>query len=257
MRTQLITALLVIFTFATYGQDQWLVTTKLDTIYGKIYLDTGDPLQADAARIINENGKNAHKAYNLLSVHLSTNKDYKTLKIDGRYQFAKVDLIGEYVSRYLYKDPELSASPNFSLPILENWKGEQYKIGRMTSRKDFAEFMKDCPSLRDQILNRDVKKSKDMDLILLRYNMCIDEARNQTAENNPMQYLSPEEKLQVFVTDLKSKKLYEGDLISMLNDIEQKLKTEQFIPKYLQQVILSQLGDNEEMKAQFLDIIEN
>lgn len=256
MRTLLTTALIFTFTFATYGQDHWLVTTKLDTIYGRIFLDTGDPLKADAARIISENGKNAHQAYKLLSVHMGTHKDYITLKIDDRYQFAKVDLKGEFISRYLYKDPESGSTGNFSLPILVNWKGEQYKIGRLTSRKEFAEYLKDCPSLRDQVLNRDVKKSKDMELIILRYNMCIKESRNETSVAKDMKRLSPKEKLQIFIEDLKTNELYEGDLVPMLNDIEHKIDTDQFIPKYLQQVILSQLGDNEELKAQFLDITE-
>ncbi|WP_422361275.1 hypothetical protein [Reichenbachiella sp.] len=257
MRSLLTTSLLLALVHASFGQDQWLVTTKLDTIYGKIYMDTGDPLRPDAARLTNENGKNVYKSYNLFAVHLGSHKDYKTLKIDGRYQFAKVDLVGEYLSRYLYKDPELVGTANFSLPILVNWKGEQYKIGRMTSRKKFAEYLKDCPSLKDQILNKDIKKSKDMEVVILRYNMCIDEARNQPPEDTRMQKLSPQEKFQLFVTDLKSKNLYEGQLVPMLNDIEQKIEAEEFIPKYLQQVVLSELGENEELKAQFLKIIED
>ena len=257
MRTLLTTTLFFIFTTLSFGQEQWLVTAKLDTIYGKIFLDTGDPLKADAARIINENGKNVHKAYKLLSVHLGTHKDYKTLKIDGRYQFAKVDLPGEYVSRFLYKDPESGPNASYSLPILVNWKGAQYKIGHLTSRKKLAEYLKDCPSLESQILNKDIKKSKDMDVIILRYNMCIEESRNQPVGENRLKSLSPKEKFEIFISDLKSNELYEGEIVPMLKDIEQKINADQFIPKYLQEVILSELGDNEAMKAQFLDIIEN
>lgn len=257
MRTLILFTVFTASSFYTYGQGQWLVTTKLDTIYGEIFLDTGDPLRADAARIYTDKGKKIRKSHKLLMVHMGAYKNYKTFKIDGRYQFAEIDIMGQYVSRYHYKDPELGKTGNFSLPILINWKGEQYKIGHLTSRKKLAEYLKDCPSLKDQIINRDVKKSKDMEIIILRYNMCIEEIRNRLAGDDSMYRLSSGEKLQIFISDLKSNNMYRGEIISMLKDIEQKLESEEFIPKYLQQVVLSELGDNEVMKTQFLDIIEN
>ncbi|WP_422361274.1 hypothetical protein [Reichenbachiella sp.] len=252
---------LVFFSFfsfvslTSYSQEQWLVTTQMDTVYGKIYLETGDKYKVDEARVKDGKTKTGYKAYQVRSVHLDENQDFETLKIDGRYQFAQVDIKAKYFSRYLYKDPELGTSSNYALKILVNWKGDQYKVSNLTSKKKFAEYFEDCESVSNKIEAGELKK-KDLEKIFAEYDACLDAANSQNTIAEPISEITPTEVLQPFIEDLKSQELYNGEIITMLEDISQRMRNNQSIPNYLQQAVLSHLGENEEMKAKFLSLVE-
>lgn len=252
----------LIFSFAlsavfsvSYGQDQWLVTTQLDTIYGKIYLETGDQYKVDEARVKDGKSKTSYKSYQVRSVHLEENQDFETLKIDGRYQFVQVDIQGKYFSRYLYKDPDLGPSGNFALKILVNWKGEQFKVSNLTSKKKFAEYFEDCQSVSEKIESGDLKK-KDLEKIVVEFDKCMDENKMKPVVIQTVAPPAPSDAMESFISDLKSKDLYKGEIVTMLEDINLKLANKQTIPNYMQQAVLSQLDGDEEMKAKFVALIE-
>lgn len=248
----LFSALLSFFTSAN-AQKQWIVTAKLDTIYGKVYLETGDQYKADEARVKNGKEKTNYKSYHLRSVHLGEGEDYEVLKIDDRYQFVLVDVKGKYFAQYLYLDPTATNTTNFTYKILVNWKGDEYKISNLTSRKKYAEFFEDCETVSAKIQSGKLKK-KDLALIFAEYDACIDEMNSQvTSTAKPA---VPSEDMQSFISDLKSENLYQGDLSMMINDINQKLVNNQSIPQYLQQAVLEQLGDNEQLKERFLSLVK-
>lgn len=253
MRNFLLSTALLIIAHFSYGQDQWLVTAQLDTIYGKIFLDAGDQYKADEAQVKIGKEKTNYKSYHLRTVHLEKDRDYEVLQIDQRYQFVEVDLKGKYFSQYLYLDPATTNSSNFVMKIMVDWRGEQYKVSNLTSRKRIAQIFEDCETVSDQILAGELKKS-ELDKIFAAYDACIDEINNQTqpvVDTPP-----PSTDMKAFISDLKSKDLYQGDLSSMIDDINQKLSNGQAIPKYLQQALLEQLGENEELKAKFLALVQ-
>ena len=241
----------------SYGQDQWLVTAKMDTIYGKIYLETGDQYKADEAKVKDGKKKISYKSYQIRSVHLGKNDDYETLKIDGRYQFVQVDIKGKYFSRYLYNDPDLGSSSNFALKILVNWKGEQYKTSNLTSKKRFAAYFEDCESVSQKIESGELKK-KDFEKIIAEYDVCIDQIQSQiTAMPITTQPVVPSSEMENLISELKSKDLYKGEMVTMLEDVNQRMSNNENIPNYLQQAVLAQLEGNEDLKAQFLAILGN
>ncbi|SMD34139.1 hypothetical protein SAMN04488029_1863 [Reichenbachiella faecimaris] len=252
MRNFIFTATLIIIANFSYGQDQWLITAKLDTIYGKIMLQAGDPFKADEARVKTGKDKEYYKSYHLRSVHLEDGKDFEVLKIDERYQFAQVDLRGKYFTQYLYLDPSSSNASNYVLKVLVDWKGKQYRVSNLTARKKFAAIFEDCKTVSEKILSGDLKKNQ-LDKIFAEYDDCIDKINSRIA---PAQEILPmSEDIEIFISDLKSKDLYQGDLSMMIDDINQKLMNQQNIPKYLQQAVLEQLGDDEELKSQFLMLV--
>lgn len=255
MRAIVLYSIFSLISLISYSQEQWLITAQMDTIYGKIYLETGDPYKVDEARVKNGKTKTSYKSYQVRSVHLDENQDFETLKIDGRYQFVEIDIKGKYFSRYLYKDPELGSSGNYSLKILVNWKGDQYKVSNLTSKKKFAEYFEDCESVSRKIEAGELKK-KELEKIIAEYDACIDATNSQYTLNKEAA-ATPTDELQPFIDDLKSQELYNGEVVTMLEDISQRMSNNQSIPNYLQQAVLSHLGDNEEMKAKFLALLEN
>ena len=253
MRNYILTATLIIISNLSYGQSQWLVTAKLDTIYGKITLQAGDQYRADEAMLKVDKEKEFYKSYHLRSVHLDKGKDYEVLKINDRYQFAQVDLKGKYFSQYLYLDPSSSNTSNYVLKVLVDWKGEQYQVSNLTSRKKFASFFEDCESVSEKILAGELKKNQ-LQEVFNAYDSCIDEINSQMPSTSAAPRISDD--MEAFISELKSKDLYKGDLSMMVNDINQKLTNGQFVPKYLQQAVLEQLGEDEELKSTFLDLID-
>lgn len=255
MRNFILTATFALLSTYSFAQDQWLVTTKLDTIYGKIYLQAGDQYKADEARIKVGKKKENYKSYHLRSVHLDEGEDYEVLKIDDRYQFALVDLKGKYLSHYLYLDPSSSNSNNYVFKILVDWKGDQFKVSNLTSRKKFAAYFEDCESVSEKINSGELKKNQ-LEEIFEEYDQCLDKINSQPAPAAVQQPLPTSNEVEAFIAELKSKDLYQGDLSMMVDDINQKLINGQPIPKYLQQAVLEQLGDDEDLKNQFSKILE-
>lgn len=250
----LLSAVLLCSVTISNAQDQWLVTVKLDTIRGKIFLDHGGSYQPDEARVKIGKDKSSYKAYQVRSVYLGDNDTYETVKIDQRYQFVKVDLKGKYFSQYLYIDPSAGNVSNYSLKLMVNWKGEMYKVSNLTPRKRFALFFEDCESVKTKIEAGELKK-KDLKKIFDAYDECIDQA--QAAQPVAViKEVAPPKGLTEFIEDLKSQNLYNDDLDNMIKDISQKLANKQAIPQYLQQAVLGQLGENEDLKSTFLNLVE-
>lgn len=255
MRTFILSTILSAICSLSYCQDQWLVPVKSDTVFGKIYLETGDKFKADEARVKDGKTKTNYKSYQILSVHLGKNQDFETLKIDGRYQFVQVDVKGKYFSQYLYKDTELGSSANFALKILVNWKGEQFKFSNLTSKKKFAEYFQDCKSVSEKIESGELKK-KDLDKIIVEFDKCMEKNEKESVVIQPVAPPVSTSAMEAFISDLKSKDLYNGEIVTMLEDINLKIANQQSIPNYMQQAVLSQLDGNEDLKAKFLALIK-
>lgn len=255
MRTLILSTILSAIYSFSYGQEQWLVTVKMDTVYGRIYLETVDQYRADEARVKDEKTKVNYKSYQIRSVHLGENQDFETLKIDGRYQFAQVDIKGTYFSQYLYKDPEQVTSSNYVLKLLVNWKGEQFKFSNLTSKKKFAEYFQDCKSLSEKIESGKLKK-KELEKIIAEFDKCMEENKNQSVVVQSVAPPVSTSAMEAFISDLKSKDLYNGEIVTMLEDINLKIANRQSIPNYMQQAVLSQLDGNEDLKAKFLALIK-
>ncbi|MEP4091955.1 hypothetical protein [Reichenbachiella sp.] len=249
----ILSAVFLFFLSNSYAQDQWLVTAKLDTIRGKIFLDYGGPYQADEAQVKIGKEKSSYKAYQVRSVSLGENDVYESIKIDQRYQFAKVDVKGKYFTQYLYIDATAGNTSNYSLKLFVNWKGDMYKISNLTPRKRFAMFFEDCESVKTKIESGELKK-KDLKKIFEAFDECMDQALEAKSVAT-VQVATPSADMSEFIEKLKSMELYNDDLENMIKDISQKMVNKQSIPQYLQQAVLGQLGEDENLKSMFLELI--
>ena len=271
MRRVLVYTFLFFCSTLSFAQKQWLVTAQMDSVFGKIYLNTGDPYKADEAVVKQDKEKTSYKCFQVQQVHLGNGQDFEALKIDGRYQFVQIDSKGKYVSQYLYKDVSLGTNANFAMKILVNWKGEQFKSSNLTSRKKFAEFFEECPSVSERIESGELKKG-DLENIFAAYDQCI-EAMNNTPSTPVVVATQPQkpetpaapviqtppavaDDMNAFIEELKSENLFEGDLMMMINDINQKLANGQTVPKYLEGAVLEQLEGKDEFKSKFLKLLE-
>ncbi|UXX80684.1 hypothetical protein N7E81_06180 [Reichenbachiella carrageenanivorans] len=254
MRTIFLSAALsLIFTLA-HGQDQWLVTAQMDTIRGKIFLDHGGQYRVDEVRTKIGKEKNSYKCYQVRLVHLAKDEEFEVLKIDERYQFVKVVFKSKYFSEYLYVDNSNSGS-NYSLRLLVNWQGEQFKFSNLVSKKRLGEYFSDCPAVSDQIESGELKKT-ELKKIFEVFDTCIDDQQKNSPKISKPVEVMPSANMESFISDVKAKDLYSDDLAMMIKDITQKLATQQTIPKYLQQAVIEQLGGDERLQAQFLKLVE-
>lgn len=254
MRTIFLSAALSLFFTLAHGQDQWLVTAQLDTIRGKIFLDHGGQYRIDEARTKVGKEKTSYKCYQVRFVHLGEGEDFEVLKVDERYQFVKIATKSKYHSEYLYVDNSNSGS-HYSLRLLVNWEGDQLKYSNLVSKKRLGEYFADCPTVVEQIESGDLRKS-ELDKIFEAFDACIEEQKKAVPVAAQPVEAVPSANMESFISDLKSKELYTDDLAMMLKDITQKLATQQAVPKYLQQAVIEQLGEDEGLKTQFTDLLK-
>lgn len=242
-----------------FAQDQWLVTAKLDTVRGKIYLDYRGPYHPDDAVVKNEKEKSIFKAYEVRLVWLGNNDTYEGIKIDQRYQFAKVDVRGKYYTQYLYADPGTGNTASYSLKLLVDVNGEQHKLGNLIPKKKFAQYFEACEDVENRILSGELKR-KNLTEIFEAYDACMD-GREKELPARPAIPAKPAKPAEVtamdeFIEAVKAKGLYEGDLSSMLDDVNQKITNGQTIPEYLKRAVLDQLKSDEALHARFNSIID-
>lgn len=232
---------LVLFTTAwsSVAQD-YIVTTKGDTLRGSIKLLTFDRL--DKVQWKDGKSKAVYSALQVRSIYLD-GEYYKPVAIDRNVQFMKTLKPG-YLSLMAFR---VGSQTTYDGRYLLKMDGTGIELPNLAFKKVMANFLSDCQQVQDRIKDEKLQR-KDLDMILEAYNDCFQE-KTVIAERAR----SAPEKSETFTT-LKSKVetaqnvANRQDALDLLNDIIAKLKRGETVPNYQVEALKSFLKDVKDLQ---------
>ena len=240
--------------------EDYLVTAKRDTLYGKVYINFRKG-KLQTATVKNDDGKKIYQVYQVLEIHKVDSTIYEAKKILDKYQFAKLVKPG-YVGYYLYSQEEVTAD-KFNLQVLIRADGDYVTFSNMAFKKRVSEFLADCEAVKVNF--EDGKyKIKDLDQILDDYNDCIDvrtkdrmiltQGNITTTEENTTKITEVDS----LIASVKAteKLPNQSEVVDMLNDVRQKLSNNEALPGYLVGALKGALENNDDLLAQLMKIVE-
>ena len=164
-----------------------------------------------------------------------------------------------YLSYYLYSEEELQ-SQKFTLQVLIKRDGEAQTFSNIVFKKRVSTFLDDCATVKLNFENN-VYKRNDLFRIIDEYNECIERQTNNQLTLNSLEdvqldqdKLSQFQKLEKAVnqsTALDNK----NEILDMLDDVEQKLKSGQDIPGYLKEALKNNFESHPDLLALLETII--
>jgi len=237
------TLLLSCLCLTAYSQD-YLVTNRGDTLRGKIKIMSYD--QLDRVQITEQKKKTTLTARQVKAV-FTGGETYHPKQGDRSIRFMKLIKPG-YLSLYAFREENQNF---YGGRYLVKRDGDATEVPNLAFKKNMAEFVRDCPEIREKIKSGEYGR-KDLDQIIDAYNAFIDNntvMRKETYISNQKsaQKIEPLERLKKTIQDQKdfdSKK----DALDLIDDIIAKLKADQPIPNYLVDGLQKYLAGIEETK---------
>ncbi|RJE71473.1 hypothetical protein [Reichenbachiella sp. MSK19-1] len=251
MKKHLFTLVLLTFFFATQAQDQ-IITAKMDTLVGKVLIQTGGEYQAD--RVSVKVGKKKHR-FGAAEVREIQKKDqkYVTVKFRGRYQFMEVEQEGSYLNLYRYADPKTNTS-DYAGQLLVTADGRQHIVSNIGFKKRLLEFLTECEDVSAKLESGEYNKS-DLDQTIIDYNACIDQKSD--AKEQALVAKKDASKISTLIELVDElDRDDQQELLDMLGDVESKLEAGDQIPSYLQSAIREKLAGEKSLLALFNEAVK-
>ncbi len=210
---------------ATQAQNDFLITSKLDTIFGKpriLSYDLIDRVQIEVNK--------KKESFTALQVHLVTidSQVYKPIQYEKKIYLMKLVKSG-YLSLYAFK---LENQTTYDGRLMTKLDGTRMEVPNLSFKKFMANFLDDCSTIVSKIKSGDLSK-KDLDKIIDEYNLCITNANKDKAiptnEVNEKSVAITNLIEKIEAEDFTSKK----DALDLLKDIQNKVNNNEPVPNYL------------------------
>ncbi len=235
------------------AQTNYLITSKADTLYGKIRILSYDLI--DRVQIETAGKKEMFTALQVLTVEIDSQL-YKPIQYDKKVMLMKLLKPG-YLSLYAFRIPDKNFYDGRFLVRLD---GTSIEVPNIGFKKILSTFLEDCETIANQVKNGDLVK-KELDKIIDEYNLCVKEVKNnvQTAVvAEPVQAQNEKtmaiESLikKVEVEDFSTKK----DALDLLRDIQIKAGKNETIPNYLSEGLKSYLSNVTSLTEDLENLLE-
>lgn len=231
------------------AKENWVVTLKNDTIYGKIGFVIRGAYEMDELTVKKGKEKHKFKPIELKRINKAGN-EYVPLKIDGKYQFALVISEG-YLSYYKFVNPDSNAYEDFSQSILTKMDGTSVQLSNIGFMKSVRKYLSDCQPLENKIKNSEYKP-KDIDDVIIYYNEWID-SRSLKQEPENSVNLDQAALISSIISKVEADEELSknSELLEMLNDVKGKIKNGKSVPGYLKNGVIDGLNGNESLTTEF------
>ncbi len=220
------------------AQTDYLVTTRGDTLYGKVHCLR----QGTNQRIEHISGKK-RQYFNPVQVlaFRSQGEDYHTVKTANGYQAMKLIKAG-YLSLYAFQPEDQMA---FSGLYLLKKDGSGMEFSGLMFKKRMVQFMADCPAVSQRLEEKELKRN-DLDEIIDLYNACIEQKTISQAEAVAfvLQWHDLEEQVKQ-LPDFESK----ADVLDMIREIRNKADKGEPVPRFLRENLRSLLSPYPEIST--------
>jgi hypothetical protein len=215
----------LLLSVATQAQNNFLVTSKLDTIFGKPRILSYDLI--DRVQIEVNKKKETFTALQVLSVTIDS-QVYKPIQYENKILLMKM-LKSGYLSLYAFR---IENQNSFDGRFLTKLDGTSMEVPNLSFKRFMENFLKDCSSIVSKIKNGDFSK-KELDKIVDEYNECIANANKDkvlpSSEVNEKSVAITTLIGKVEAQDFTSKK----DALDLLRDIQSRVNKNESIPNYL------------------------
>ena len=227
----------------------YLVTQKNDTLRGKVKIMPYDVI--DRITINDGITKNQFTAVQIKFLILQ-NEPYGPVRTESGYRMMKLVKAG-YVSRYVGR--ELNTL-TYDVDYLVKQDGRTLEVPNVTFRKGILDFLKDCSDIEEQISKEKLGK-KNLDRIIEIYNLCID---RQTRSSRGTPAVDEADPKLVSLTNLKNKLVLgnlssKTDAVDVVNDMLDKVRKRQTVPKYLVESLRGLLKDAPDYQVELDKVI--
>jgi len=231
---------LMLLASAASAQTDILITSKADTLYGKLRILSYD--QIDRIQLDSDKKREMFTALEVLAI-TKDGVQYKPLKFDNKIVMMQLLKPG-YLSLYAFRLPDQSTYDGRFLVKLD---GSTLELPNLGFKKILSTYLSDCDTVVNQIKRGSLAK-KDLDKIIDIYNACISAKKNAPAA--PViaaPVLVSNEKtaaIESFINkveqeDFASKK----DALDLLRDIQMKVGKNEAVSNYLSEGLKSYLSD--------------
>ena len=215
----------------------YLVTQKNDTLRGKAKI-----MPYDVIDRISINDGIVKKQFTAVQAKflMLQNEPYGPVRTEAGYRMMKLIKAG-YISRYVGRGQN---TLTYDVDYLVKQDGRTLEVPNVTFRKGILDFLKDCNDIEVQIDKEKLGK-KNLDRIIEIYSLCID---RQTRSSRGTPAVDEADPKLVALTNLRSK-LELGNLSSktdamdVVNDMLDKVRKRQTVPKYLVESLKGLLKD--------------
>ena len=221
------------------AQTNYLITSKADTLYGKIRILSYDLI--DRVQIERAGKKEMFTALQVLTVEIDS-QVYKPIQYDKKVMLMKLLKPG-YLSLYAFRLPDKNFYDGRFLVRLD---GTSLEVPNIGFKKILGTFLEDCEVIANQIKNGDLVK-KELDKIIDEYNLCLKNVKNNeqpsvvavpTLVQNEKTIAIESLVKKIEAEDFPSKK----DALDLLQDIQTKASKNETIPNYLSEGLKSYLS---------------
>jgi hypothetical protein len=228
----------------------WVITTKQDSIYGKINIELAMTAYEEIV-IKTDEGKQRLKAYQFIEFS-NDGTTYQTVKLDGKYRIMKLEKEG-YLSLYRYRQ---DGAFDFGTQYLLKSGGEGLLIPNLTFKKAIMKYLNDCSKIEQGFENGDYKKS-EIHKLIDDYNNCITKNSKITKIEIVDKEIIESRELNL-IDAIKSKiDASETELHSLLIDIKTKLREGNAIPGYLKSALKEQTEGMSVIKTEVEELLKS
>jgi hypothetical protein len=240
-----ICVLLIMMSHLSWGQSDFAVTPKGDTIRGEFKLISFDML--DRVQVGTGKSKMMLKAHEIRMLRFN-NEIYRPVLWEKSYRLMKVIKDG-YLSLLAFRVQNQMA---YDGRLLIKKDGSQIELPNLAFKKIMAAFVEECGTVSEQVKSGELGR-KEIDQIIDAFNGCISERTLQKQKINAVD-ISVVEELERFqkvlteTADFSTK----NDANDMLNDILSKVRVNDAVPKYLVDGLTANLQGQDSLKEQWL-----
>lgn len=226
-------AALMLFAICTNAQTNYLITSKADTLYGKVRILTYD--LTDRVQIETGKKKETFTALQVLSVSIDSQL-YKPVKYENKILLMKL-LKSGYLSLYAF---QLENQTRYDGRFLLKLDLTGTELPNLSFKKFMENFLKDCETVAAKIKGGELTK-KDLNQIIDEYNTCM---KNQVTtppvvEGNETLMAIESMIKKIEAEEFPSKK----DALDLLRDIQGKVSKKESVPNYLTEGLKSYLSN--------------
>ncbi len=228
----------------TAGAQDRLVLTSGDTLRGNIELLLPGDLYEEVT-FENDEMKERYKGHEIVSM-VQDGIPYRTIKFGEKYRLMQVETDG-YLSLLKFRSDK---SYTYNAHFLYKRSGEGTEVPNFLFKKSMANFLDDCGPVKEAIAEG-VYRKKDMNALVAAYNQCMDAKTEDRMEQYRIsQKRATNSPLIDEFTNLQKQadQMNDKELASMLNDVVEKLKSGENVPKYLQNALLEHVRDGHSLK---------
>lgn len=249
-----VSLLFMVLMHSTYAQESQIITTKLDTLIGKVNIAFGDQYNDDAVSVKRNKKKERYLAYEVSTIILEDSSVLLPIKMDGRYQFVKLIQNGSSLKLYGFNDL-MSTRNNFEFKMFVRADGSICKIGNLGFKKRILQFLSQCNIVSNKIMN-DTYGKNDLIKIAQEYNACTHKERRVI--DNVVVEEKDATKMDGLIAAINNSDL-EGreELLDMLIDVKSKMTSQKTIPSYLENAIMEKLANSQDFVSWFKSIVED